>query len=239
MKKDLTCVVQARIANGIDYGYKPGDHRLPNKMILPFAGSNLLEITLKNLLNCKEIDPEKIYLVACEDELVDIAKKLGINVYLRTFKSICKNATDEELYQFVWDLDSTYFMQISPCNPLLRPETIDNAIKKFNNNDYDSLFGVVKRSNYFFDEKSNLVSPFLKDKKLIYTLDTKFVGSIYEASHSIYIWKSEKIKKDLKRWDFIKNDPYLFEIPIEESFDIDYKWQFELAEYFFKKKIKT
>ena len=71
-----------------------------------------------------------------------------------------------------------------------------------------------------------MVSPFLKDKELMYTLDTKFVGSLYEAAHSIYIWKSENIKKKMKRWDFIKNDPYLFEIPSNESFDIDYQYHY-------------
>ena len=34
----------------------------------------------------------------------------------------------------------------------------------------------------------------------------------------------------MHRFGFKKNDPYLFEVNPLEAFDIDYQWQFELAE---------
>jgi len=33
-----------------------------------------------------------------------------------------------------------------------------------------------------------------------------------------------------------KNDPYLFEVPELEAFDIDYEWQFTIAEQLHKLK---
>ena len=39
------------------------------------------------------------------------------------------------------------------------------------------------------------------------------------------------------RWSFTKNDPFLFEIPPEAAFDIDYPWQFEVGEVLYKKNI--
>jgi len=228
--KDITCVVQARISSGMEYGYSPGDHRLDKKMILPFAGSNLVEVTLNKLLQCKNLKMEQIYLVACEKELTDIADRLGVQVYKRSKASICKGASDEELYKFVHDINADYFMQISPTNPLLNPKTIDDALETFENSDYKSLFAVIERKNYFFHKDGKLATEFLRDPSLIYTLDTKFVGALYEAGHSIYIWPADRVRNGQKRWDFSKDDPYLFPISDREGFDIDEKWQFEVAE---------
>jgi CMP-N-acetylneuraminic acid synthetase len=236
MKKEITCVVQARVAIGEEYGYKPGDHRIEGKMIRDFAGSTLLEVTLKKLKKCKKLDYDHIYLVACEDELIEVAEKLGVQVYQRSKESISKGATQEDLCKFVWDINSDYFMQISPCSPLLTPATIDKAIEVFQETDYHSLFGVVERKNYFFDSNSKVVSPFFADRKLMYTMNTKIVGSLYEAAHCIYIWNASRFKREMKRWDFKQNDPYLFSIPPEEAFDIDYPWQFDMAEAMYSKK---
>lgn len=219
--KKIACMVKARL----------GSQRVKQKMVRPFAGSCLLEISLNNLKKCNLLDSERIYLGAYEDEIKDIGKKVGVKIYNRSEESILETAGMKELYQFVWKIDSEYFIEINPCNPLLKPETIDKALKCFIENDYQSLFSVVEKRNFFFDKQSKLVSEFLGSEKDLPTLDTKLVGSLYEAAHSIYIWKAQRVKTELLRWSFSENDPFLFEIPPEEAFDIDYPWQFELAEH--------
>ena len=119
---------------------------------------------------------------------------------------------------------------------MLREETINEALVFFQENDYPSLFSVVERKNFYFDKDCKLVTPFLDDKKYIPMLETKLVGSIYEAAHSIYIWHADRIRNESIRWSMTKNDPFLFEIPPEEAFDVDYPWQFELAEYAYIKR---
>lgn len=218
--KKITCMIKARL----------NSERVKNKMIRPFAGSSLLEIALRKLKECQMLNHENIYLGAYENEIKTIGKKVGVNIYNRPAESISDKATMKDLYSFIWTIESEYFLEINPCNPLLRPETIDEALKVFQENDYKSLFGVVKKKNYFFNDQSQLVSDFLADKSLLPTLDTKLVGHLYEAAHSIYIWNVERMKKELNRWSFTKNDPFLFVIPEEENFDIDYPWQFDLAE---------
>ncbi len=230
MKKQIACVVQARVGSGIAFGYQPGDHRVDKKVIRPFAETTLIEICLKTLLQCKTLTPDQIYLAVYEDELIQIGQRLGVKIYKRSFASICKGATDEELYKFVDDINAPYYMQISPCNPLMRSETIDRAITTFQDNDYRSLFGVVPKKNYFFDRNGTLVTPFLRDRSLIPTMDTKFIDTLYEAAHCIYLWNADRFRKEKTRWSFTKDDPFLFEVPADEAFDIDYPWQFDLAE---------
>ena len=65
--KSLTCVVQARISGGT---------RLPGKMIRPFAGTNLVQVLLEKLVSCNNLSQDKIYLSACEKEIIDIGDEL-------------------------------------------------------------------------------------------------------------------------------------------------------------------
>lgn len=208
-----------------------GSERVKDKMTRPFAGTGLLEIALRKLLQCSNLDPSDIYLGAYDQEIKDIGKRVGVQIYNRSRESVLEGATMKDLYRFVWEIESPYFIEVNPCNPLLKAETIDRAIDVFQKNDYSSLFSVVKRQNFFFDETGKLISPFYGGKSKLPILDTKLVGSLFEAAHSIYIWNAARVKRELTRWTFEHNDPFLFEIPLEEYFDIDYPWQFEFAEY--------
>ena len=79
-------------------------------------------------------------------------------------------------------------------------EIINQALKVFQENNYVSLFSVVKRKNFFFDEESKMVMKFLGDKKYLPTLETKFISPSYEAVHCIYLWKAEREKTEGIRW---------------------------------------
>lgn len=216
----ITCMVNARLAS----------ERVPQKMIRPFAGSCLLEIALKKLQQCEFLDRDRLYLGAYDEEIKEVGRKLGVRIYNRSYESTLEPVTMDVIYKYLWDIDAESVLEINACNPMLEAETISKALKIFIENDYQSLFSVVKRRNFFFDENSKMVNKFLGDEKYLPTLETKLVAPLYEAAHCIYIWRAERVKRESIRWSLTKNDPYLFEISPEEAFDIDYPWQFELAE---------
>jgi len=218
--KTLTCVVQARLKS----------ERVPEKMIRPFAGSCLLEIALRKLLQCRHLSPERIYLSAYEDEIKAVGRRVGVQIYNRTLESTYEPVTGEKIWDYINHVPSDYYMTINACNPLLRVETLDRAIDYFQTHDIPSLFSVVKRRNFFFDAQSHLVNKFNGDPKYLKTIETKLVEPLYEAAHSIYIWTGAYMRKHWGYWSFSANDPYLFEMPEDECFDIDYPWQLELAE---------
>ena len=63
-------------------------------------------------------------------------------------------------------------------------------------------------------------------------MDTKAVEVTYEAAHCIYAGRMDLLRRGIwmGRAPFKKNAPALFRIPEIEAFDIDYPWQFPVAE---------
>ena len=60
--------------------YMPGrlsSERLPNKLILPIAGTNLWEIACKKLSQIQGFD---VHVLVSDQSLISIAEKYGINV---------------------------------------------------------------------------------------------------------------------------------------------------------------
>ena len=226
MMKKFVCVVNARLKS----------ERVPRKMLAPFAGSCLLEIALKKLLACDFLDQNQLYLGAYDEEIKDIGRKLGVQIYNRTYESTLEPVTMDVIYKYLWDIDTEYVLEINPCNPLLNSETINRALHVFFEKEYKSLFSVVKRQNFYFNQDSSLMNRFIGNEKYLPTLETKLIEPVYEAAHCIYIWKAERVKKEGLRWNLTKNDPFLFEIPPDEAFDIDWPWQFNLAENFYIQK---
>ncbi|MSR78239.1 MAG: hypothetical protein EXS63_08475 [Candidatus Omnitrophica bacterium] len=225
--KQITIFINARL----------GSERVKEKMIRPFADSCLLEIALRKVLQCKAVDKESVYLGAYEERIKEIGRKVGVKIYHRTLESTREPVTLDVVCRYAWEIETEYFMNINACNPLLSVATIQRAIEYFQANSCRSLFSVVKRKNFYFDHNSRIVNGFDGDEKYLRTLETKMVEPLYEAAHSIYIWKRDYLIKELGLWSFTQNDPYLFEIPSEEAFDIDYPWQFELAEQMYLKHL--
>ena len=225
-RKNLVCMVNARIAS----------ERVPRKMLAPFAGSSLLEIALEKLKSSSFLDSNQIFLGAYDQEIKEVGEKLGFQIYNRSYESTLEPVTMEVIYQWLWELNPEYLLEINPCNPLLEVESLDRAIDIFFKEKYESLFSVVTRQNFYFRKNGSMLNDFLGDKKYLPTLETKLVEPVYEAAHCIYLWKSDRVKTEGIRWSLAPNDPFLFEIPPEEAFDIDWPWQFELAEAIYKNR---
>ena len=218
--KELTCVISARL----------GSTRTPRKMVAPFAGSSLLEIVLRKVLRCRNLDPSRVWLSAYEDEIRELGERVGVKIYRRTYESTLEPNTCDVIYRYAWDIPSGYFLVINGCNPLLRVETVERAIDAFQGGDYRSLMTVVERKNFFFDRDGRLLNRFHGDSKYLATLETKMVEPLLEAGNSIFIWNAEYLRTHTAFWTLTKDDPYLFAIPEEEFIDVDYPWQFQMAE---------
>ena len=86
-----------------------------------------------------------------------------------------------------------------------------------------------------FDSNHNMMNDFYGDDKYLATLETKFVETTYEAAHSLYAGKLSDISKGIHMGTFSKkNDPALYVMSEEESFDIDHEWQFKIGEQLYE-----
>lgn len=212
--------------------------RIPLKMTRPFNETTLLDIAIKKLTNSKIIPKENIYIACHEPELKEIVKKYNVNIFDRSYISANSEGFDvREIYEW-WDkLPSNfkYYMHLNACQPLLTTKTIDNFVTQFINSNSRCIITALNKKNYFWNEDGSMDTHNFIDSnfKQIF-FNTKYVKPTYEASHTMYIGVLEDIGKGIWLGTFKKNDPELFFIEEKEVFDIDYLWQFEIAELIHK-----
>lgn len=219
MKKieDICVVIQARL----------GSQRVPSKMIKPFANYTLVDILFEKLKNSKIIPSTNVYFSAYEPELKAIAENHGINVFHRSEKSAMSEGQPlTEIYEW-WDkLPYKYVVLISACNPLLKIETIDSFIENFILSEKESGFAVFEKKTYYWDYNGNPIT----DWKGSTIMNTKYVDAIYEAAHCLYASRMDIIGQGYWMDIVSPPKPELFVMPELEAFDIDYQWQFDIAE---------
>ena len=225
--QDTVFIIQARTQST----------RVPNKMLKPFAHSSLFEIAVEKVLQSSIIPKDNFYLSVMDDELIDIAKKHNVNYFIRSEESTQEPVTLQKALEWYNKLPFKYFVIINACNPLLKVETIDNFVKRFLEVDSNGLFGVFEKKTFLFDSEGKMLNRFFGEDKYLATLETKFVETCYEAAHSLYAGSTEDIANGIYMGTF-KNpgNPNFFVMDEIECFDIDWPWQFEVAEKLYLNK---
>ena len=216
--KDVVVIIQARL----------NSERVPQKMIRSFSDSNLFEIAIKKLLASKEIPKENIYLSVNEPELKDIGEKYELNIYDRSEESANNDNSLQKIYEWHDKLPFKYVIKINACSPLLKTETIDEFFKTFLNQEEENLFGVIGQKDYFWNNKGKLITPWPQGQTI---MNTKAVEETYKAAHVLYASRLDLIAQNRFMGDFQKEGGIkLFPMDELECFDIDYEWQFKIAE---------
>jgi CMP-N-acetylneuraminic acid synthetase len=225
--QDIVFIIQARTQST----------RVPNKMLKPFAHLNLFEIAIEKVLQSSIIPKDNFYLSVMDDELIDIAKKHNVNYFVRSEESTQEPVTLQKALEWHDNLPFKHFVIINACNPLLKIETIDNFVKQFLEVDSNGLFGVFEKKTFLFDSEGKMLNRFFGEDKYLATLETKFVETCYEAAHSLYAGSTEDISNGVYMGTFKSpGDPNFFVMDEIECFDIDWPWQFEVAEKLYLNK---
>jgi len=220
---DIVVIIQSRL----------NSQRVPRKMIRKFANSNLFEIAINKVLASKIIPKENIYVSVYEDELKNIANQYDVNIYHRSYESANNDNSLQKIYEWHDQLPYKYVLKINACSPLLKTETIDNFVKQFIQQDEENLFGVIPMKDYFWNANGKLVTPWPEDQTI---MNTKAVETTYKAAHVLYASRMDLISKNMFMGDFSKEGGIkLYEMNELECFDIDYEWQFNIAEILYTK----
>jgi len=226
---EIAVMVQARL----------NSHRVPGKMIRPFADSNLFGIILDKLLESKIIPRHNIYGSVYEQELIDELDKRELNYWHRSKESANEDDDIKLIYEWHDKLFAKYkyVILISGCNPLLKVETIDKFVEQFVEQPEEHLFAVVKKQNYYWDQDGKMITNWPEGQKIMNTKSN--FNPIFEAGHCLYGSSLELISQERFMVDFKKDFLKLFEIHELEAFDIDYEWQFNIGEGLYKKIFKN
>jgi CMP-N-acetylneuraminic acid synthetase len=218
---DVCVLVQARM----------GSQRVPGKMLRSFAETTLTDILFEKLSNSSIIPKSNIYFSAYENELKEVGKKYGINIFNRSKNSAFAETDMQLIYEWHDKLPFKYVVLVSACNPLLTIETIDAFIKSFVESDKQGAFAVFEKKTYYWNKDGQAIT----DWQGANIMNTKFVEPIYEAAHCLYASRLDIIKNGYWMDTVSPPAPELFVMKELEAFDIDYEWQFQLGEYLYKR----
>lgn len=228
-KDEICVIIQAR----------KNSTRVPNKMLKPFADLTLFEIAVKKVLMADSIPNKNFYLSIMDDEFFEIAHRLGVNTHERSLKSVKEPVELKDVFEWQNWLSKRYkyFILINACNPILHIKTINRFFKEFIESSSNGMFGVFEKKTFLFDSNHNMMNDFYGDDKYLATLETKFVETTYEAAHSLYAGKIDDLKNNVYMGTFKeKGNPDFFVMDEIECFDIDWPFQFEVAEVMYKNK---
>ena len=127
-------------------------------------------------------------------------------------------------------ISADLYLQTHSTNPLLRSETISDAINTFHKQyeKYDSLFSVTRFQTRLWDEYTK---PINHDPDIL--LQTQDLPPVFEENSCIYLFTAEKLRERKNR---IGEKPMMYEIKPYEALDIDEESDFVIAEIILKNR---
>jgi len=211
---------------------KGHSERLPDKNIRPLCGKLLYHWIVEALFSCRHVRR-----VVIETDADPIAEDVGLNFpdvhILRRPAHLVGDAVPvNDLIEFhMSELGDGVYLQTHATNPLLRPETIDQAIETyFASDDNDSLFGVTAWQTRFFFPDGRPVNH--NPDELLPTQDLQ---QLYEENSNIYIFTPESFAKRHHR---IGKTPVMFFIDKLEAVDINDIADFTFAEFLMSERLE-
>jgi len=204
---------------------KNHSERVKNKNFRDFCGKPLYHHIIHTLDRVYAVD--EVVIDTDSPRVVTEAPKLSHKVkILERPDELCGDFVSTNRI-FEYDLSRTeadIYIQTHATNPLLKPETIAQAIAKYISleDQYDCLFGVNEYHSRFYMTYGKPVNH--DPENLIRTQD---LPPLYEENSTLYVFTKESFTKKGRR---ISLKPYMYVTPPIESMDIDDEFTFRITE---------
>ena len=205
--------------------------RVPGKNYRPLAGKPLFQHILETLKSVPEIDT--VIVDTDSEPVMD-----GVRRILPTVKLIERpehlRADDVPMNDILLydtaQVQADFYLQTHSTNPLLKAETVSNAIKKFMAEypKYDSLFSVTRLQTRLYWQDGRAIN-----HNPLELLQTQDLPPVYEENSCIYLFTRENLERKKHR---IGDSPLMFEIDADEAWDIDEELDFEIADFLMRKR---
>jgi CMP-N,N'-diacetyllegionaminic acid synthase len=223
-------------------GARGGSKGLSNKNIKLLLGKPLLGWSIEQALSCPEISD--VYVSTDSPDIANVAIEYGAKVTsLRPDYLANDTAGKWDVWaQFVNEMvdielsDSDYIVDLDCTSPLRSVDDITNAINLYKNSLVDAVFSVCEaRKNPYF----NMVEYNDKYLEISKKLPSKIVRrqdapKVYEHVASIYVLNVGYLRKGN---NLLSGNTIGYDIGQNKSFDVDSQLDFELVEYFMKKRL--
>jgi len=205
--------------------------RIPGKNYRQFAGLPLYQHILNNLLACEAIT-EVVIDTDSPTILEQVNRKYPQVRLIERPKHLRAGTTamNDVLLSDIAQVEADFYLQTHSTNPLLKAETIVDAINVFLNNYpmYDSLFTVTRLQTRLWDPLARAIN-----HNPAILLRTQDLPPVYMENSCLYIFSGEILKNQHNR---IGKRPYMYELDPIESQDIDEPVNFTIAELLYKQR---
>lgn len=207
--------------------------RVPGKNYRPLAGRPLYQHILDTLLACPEIDD--IVVDTDSPEILEgLDRQYPGVIALERPESLRADdiPMNEILLHDTAKVQADLYLQTHSTNPLLRAETISNAIQTLVSSypAFDSLFSATRLQTRLWDE---LTRPINHNPAIL--LQTQDLPPVYEENSCIYIFTRENL---LRRRNRLGDRPLMFKMEADESWDIDEEIDFLIADAILSQRLK-
>jgi CMP-N-acetylneuraminic acid synthetase len=205
--------------------------RVPGKNFRDFYGAPLYAHILETLSNVPELAQ---VVVDTDSEVISegVRQRFPHVMLLNRPDHLRAGETpmNDVLLHDVQQVEAEFCLQTHSTNPLLRAETIREAIQTFVSGypNYDSLFGVTRLQTRLWTGEAKPVNhdPAILER-------TQDLDPIYEENSSLYLFERESFLKSGNR---IGKQPLIFEVDSEEALDIDDEIDFAIAEFLLSRR---
>lgn len=202
---------------------KGNSTRLPNKNILPFGDSNLLQHKIEQLKQVEEL--HEIICSSDSDEMLAIAEKAGIKAIKRPTQYADESVPFGMFLEYVCDIvEGEHIMwacATSPCvEPYLYSKAIETYFEKLQEG-YDSLITCAPYQTYLMDENGPLNFKMGLEHK-----NSEQLPMLYHFTNGVNLAPTEMIRQ----WHY-NYGPKAYRLLINkrEAADIDDVYDYEMA----------
>lgn len=209
-----------------------GSKGIPKKNIRLMNGKPLISYSINNAKDSRYITD--VFVTTDSNEIAEVAEEYGAEVIKR----------DESLSSDLVTLDPVVFharicaekiknkqydvvITLQPTSPLLKTETLDNAIEYFINGNYDTVISVINKPHLSWGIQENKIIPLYKERKNRQELPPQ-----YFETGAFLIAKANCVKNNTR----IGENVSVFEVAENESIDIDDKNDWLLTENLMNRK---
>ena len=220
MDKTITAIVPV----------KGSSSRLPNKNILPFGDSNLLQHKIEQLKQVNGL--YEIIVSSDSDEMLAIGEKCGVKAIKRPTQYADESVPFGMFLEYVCDIiEGEHLMWACATSPCVEPYLYEKAIKVYFEKlqeGYDSLITCSPYQTYLMDENGPLNFKMGLEHK-----NSEQLPMLYHFTNGIDLAPKDKVKE----WHY-NYGPKAYRLLVNkrEAADIDDVYDYEMAKVLYAMK---
>ena len=175
-----------------------GSKGIKNKNLINLCGKPLIEWTIQQCLNCKDI--KEVFVSSDSMEILDFSKSKGARTILRPEIISQDESTSEEAWQHSIEYISNkkgclteYIVAPQVTSPVRHSDDFSEALKKMKNEKLDSLLSVNEIKDFFiWKEQGNTIISDNYDYRN--RSRRQLISKKYHENGSFYIFKPKILK---------------------------------------------